>query len=663
MDQNLRVNELKKLLNLYSYEYHVLDNPSVTDQEYDRLMNELIALEKEYPALATTDSPSQRVGGSVLDKFVKVPHEIPMMSLSNVYNEEEVRDFDEKIRKEVGTGYSYVAELKIDGLSVSLRYDHGRFVRGATRGDGVIGEDITENIKKIPSIPLAIDYEKPLEVRGEIFMSKKAFNAINEEQVKEGIEPFKNPRNAAAGTIRQLDSRIVGKRKLDAFLYYLMDHEIVQNHYAALQKLSALRFKVNPETKYCPTIQDVLDFIKKVDGIRKELPYEIDGVVIKVNEFNLYEKIGTTAKSPKWATAYKFAPEEVITRLNGITFQIGRTGVITPVAEMDPVLVSGSVVARATLHNEDYCLDKDVRVGDYVVIRKAAEIIPEVVRVLFERRTGAEVPFKMIDHCPKCGEELMRKIGEADYYCTNPHCDAKKIEGLIHFASREAYNIDGLGEKAVIDFYNDGFLSDISDIFLLKDRFQELIRKEGFGMKSISNLMDAIEEAKGRNLDKLLFGLGIRHVGAKVAKIIAEKYESMDRLLTLSEEELLHTNDIGDVIAKSVAEYFQHPANRERIAKLTAYGLKMTYTSDKVKSATPFTGKTVVLTGTLAHYGRTEAQAIIERLGGNVSGSVSKKTDFILAGSEAGSKLEKGIALGIKIISETEFDQMIQKES
>lgn len=663
MEISERIQSLKQLLNQYNYEYYVLDNPSVTDQEFDRLMNELIDLEKRYPEYADPNSPTKRVGGMVVDKFVKVTHETPMMSLSNVYNETEVRDFDERIRKEIGNDFSYVTELKIDGLSVSLRYDHGRFVRGATRGDGVIGEDITENIKMIASIPLSIDYDHPIEVRGEIFMSKKAFQALNDEQMKDGVEPFKNPRNAAAGTIRQLDSRIVGKRKLDAFLYYLMDHEIVHNHYDALQKLKALRFKINPESKLCKNVDEVLDYIKKVDQIKKELPYEIDGVVIKVNDFKWYERIGYTAKSPKWATAYKFAPEEVITRLNGITFQIGRTGVITPVAEMDPVLVSGSVVARATLHNEDYCLDKDIRIGDYVVIRKAAEIIPEVVRVLPERRTGNEIPFKMIDRCPKCNDELIRKIGEADYYCTNPHCDAKKIEGIIHFASREAYNIDGLGEKVITDFYNDGFISDITDIFTLKDHFQELILKEGFGLKSITNLMDSIEESKKRNLDKLLFGLGIRHVGSKMAKILADKFTSIDRLLSITEEELIHTNDVGDVIAKSVAEYFAEPVNRERIAKLKEYGLQMTYTSDKVKEVTPFTGKTVVLTGTLSKYGRTEAQAIIERMGGNVSGSVSKKTDYILAGTEAGSKLEKGMALGITILSEAQFDEMIQKES
>ncbi|MDD3865449.1 MAG: NAD-dependent DNA ligase LigA [Candidatus Izemoplasmatales bacterium] len=662
MEPLKKINELKNLIDKCNYEYYVLDNPSLTDQEYDRMMNELLTLEKAFPEYATQDSPTKRVGGQAIEKFIKVAHSSPMMSLSNVYNEEELRDFDQRIKKEIGTNFSYVAEVKIDGLSVSLKYENGLLVRGATRGDGVYGEDITENVKTIPSIPLSIKFQGALEVRGEIFMSKKAFKALNVEQETLGLEPFKNPRNAAAGSIRQLDPKIVGKRKLDAFLYYLMDREIVDNHWDSLQKMKALTFKINSESERCQTIDAVWKYIAKIDSIRHNLSYDIDGVVIKVNEYRYYNQIGYTAKSPKWATAYKFAPEEMVTRLTGITFQIGRTGVVTPVAEMDPVLISGSVVARATLHNEDYCVEKDIRIGDYIVVRKAAEIIPEVVRCLFERRTGEERKFQMIDKCPKCGERLIRKSNEADYYCLNPNCDAKKIEGLIHFAARDAYDIDGLGEKAVIDFYNDGFLSDIADIFTLKERFQELILKEGFGLKSISNLMDGIEQSKQHNLDKLLFGLGIRHVGAKVAKIIAQKFISIDRLLTITEEDLLQTNDIGEVIAKSIVDYFQNPTNRDRLKKLTAYGLKMTYTADKITKTTSFTEKTVVLTGSLTNYSRSDAQTIIERLGGKVSASVSKKTDMILAGAEAGSKLDKGLALGIKIINEAEFEAMVNQE-
>lgn len=663
MDILQRMEELKNLLNRYSYEYYVLDDPSVTDQEFDSLMNELIALEKDHPDLATPDSPTKRVGGAVLDKFVKVRHPSPMMSLANVYNDDEVRDFDRKIRESAGLLYSYVAELKIDGLSVSLLYENGKLIRAATRGDGMVGEDITENVKTIHSIPLSIDHPGRLEVRGEIFMPRKAFDALNKEQDALGQEPFKNPRNAAAGTIRQLDPKIVGKRQLDAFIYYLMDRGIVHDQYSALQKLKALKFKINPESKLCSNIEEVIRYIKHVESLRHDLPYDTDGVVIKLNEFDLYERVGLTAKSPKWATAFKYPPEEVVTRLNGITFQIGRTGVVTPVAELDPVLVSGSVVSRATLHNEDYCKNKDIRIGDHVLVRKAAEIIPEVVRVLPERRTGTETEFFFDRFCPKCGQELVRKENEADYYCLNPDCDAKKIEQIIHFASRDAYDIDGLGEKAVIDFYNDGFLSDIADIFILKDRFQEIVLKEGFGVKSVSNLMEGIENSKKNNLDRLLFGLGIRHVGEKVAKIIAEKFPSLERLLSLTEEDLLHIPDIGGVIAKSVADYFADPSNRMRLAKLADRGLNMTYVSDKTSRITPFTGKTVVLTGTLERHGRSEAQALIERLGGNVSGSVSKKTDLIVAGVEAGSKLTKGRELGIKIIDEAEFENMLREES
>lgn len=661
MDIQKRAEELKALLNQYGYEYHVLDNPSVSDQEYDSLMNELIALEKDHPELASPDSPTKRVGGAVLDKFVKVRHSSPMMSLSNVYSDDEVRDFDRRIREAAGLVYSYVAELKIDGLSVSILYENGKLVRAATRGDGTIGEDITENVKTIHSIPLSIDYPGRLEVRGEIFMPRKAFDALNKEQEALGLELFKNPRNAAAGTIRQLDPKIVGKRQLDAFIYYLMDHEIVHDQYAALQRLKALKFKTNPETRLCSDVEEVIRFIRRVEPLRSDLAYDTDGVVIKLNEFGLYDKVGMTAKSPKWATAFKYPPAEVVTRLNGITFQIGRTGVVTPVAELDPVMVSGSVVSRATLHNEDYCKNKDIRIGDHVVIRKAAEIIPEVVKVLPERRSGTENEFFFNQFCPKCGQKLVRKENEADYYCLNPDCDAKKIEQLIHFASRDAYDIDGLGEKAVIDFYNDGFLSDIADIFLLKDRFQEIVLKEGFGIKSVTKLMEGIENAKKNNMDRLLFGLGIRHVGEKVAKIIAEKFPSLESLLSLTEDDLLRIPDIGGVIAKSVADYFADPVNRARLAKLADQGLNMTFVSDKTSRLTPFSGKTVVLTGTLERHGRSEAQAIIERLGGNVSGSVSKKTDLIIAGSEAGSKLTKGRELGIQIIDETEFENMLRE--
>jgi DNA ligase (NAD+) len=662
MDIKQRIDEIKRLLNQYNYEYYALDNPSVSDYEYDRLLNELILLENENPELSTEDSPTKRVGGIAIDKFVKVEHKSQMLSLSNVFNEEDLRDFDAKIKKEVSK-YSYVAELKIDGLSVALHYDNGLLKLAATRGDGIIGEDVTVNVKTIKSIPLSIPYFDPIEVRGEVYMSKKAFENANIERISQNEEPFKNPRNAAAGTLRQLDSKVVGKRKLDAFIYYLMNRDLKPLHSDALNLLKTFGFKVNPLTKECKSIEEVIDYVNHVATIRHDLPYEIDGVVIKVNELNLYQKIGYTAKSPKWATAYKFPAEEVITHLNAITFQIGRTGVITPVAELDPVDVSGSVVRRATLHNEDYCLDKDIRLGDDVIIRKAGEIIPEVVRTMPERRTGHEVLFRMIENCPKCDSKLVRKPGEADYYCLNPHCEAKKIEGLIHFASRDAYNIEGLGEKVVTELFNDGYLSTIADIFRLKDYRLELMSKEGFGQKSIDNLLQAIETSKNNNLDKLLFGLGIRHVGQKIAKTLAKQHPSIELLKQATVESLIEIDDIGEAIALSLVSYFDDETNVELINDLSMLGLNMQYRSSAKGGVTVFTGKTVVLTGTLNHYSRNEAAKVIEDLGGKVSSSVSKNTDFILAGSEAGSKLAKGIELGVKILSEEEFIDMTSEES
>jgi len=657
-----RIEEIKRLLNQYSYEYYALDNPSVSDAEFDRLLNELIALEEANPMFVTADSPTKRVGGVVIDRFQKVTHASPMLSLANVYNEDELKDFDMRVAKEVKQ-YTYVAELKIDGLSIALHYEDGRLKLAATRGDGTIGEDVTENVKTIKSIPLSIPYAGKLEVRGEVYMSKKAFADANIEKQALGEEPFKNPRNAAAGTLRQLDSKVVGKRKLDCFVYYLMNRELTKTHSEALSKLKNLGFKINPETKSCQSIQEVIDFIRNVAIIRHDLPYDIDGVVIKVNELELYPKIGYTAKSPKWATAYKFPAEEVITRLKGITFQIGRTGVITPVAELEPIDISGSTVSRATLHNEDYCVEKDIHVGDNVLVRKAGEIIPEVVRCIIEDRNGTEVPFKMITHCPKCGSELVRKLGEADHYCLNPDCDAKKIEGLIHFASRDAYNIDGLGEKVITELYNDGYLSTIADIFTLKEHTLELMNKEGFGQKSVENLLSAIETSKANNLDKLIFGLGIRHVGQKIAKTIAKQHPSMEQLRHSTIESLNDIDAIGDAIATSIVEYFNAPANQRLMDTLFDLGINMDYRSSAKNKQTVFTGKTVVLTGTLEKFSRNEAAKMIEDLGGKVSSSVSKNTDYIVAGSEAGSKLAKGLELGVAILDESAFTKLLNEES
>jgi len=658
MDDKNRIIELRDTLKKANYEYYVLDNPAMSDYDFDMLLKELQDLENKYPELVTKDSPTQRVGGEVSSKFNKVTHDRQMLSLGNLFSEEEAIDFDSKINKVV-SDYTYTADLKIDGLSVSLKYKNGYLERAATRGNGVIGEDITENVKTIRSIPLKIDYLEDLEVRGEIFISKANFDKINQSRLENNLDLFKNPRNAAAGTVRQLDPKIVAKRNLDAYIHYMVADNEVKNHYEALMFLQKLGFKVNNQTKRCSNIEEVIGFIKKIEEIRFDLPYEIDGVVLKVNEFDLYNKIGYTAKYPKWGIAYKFKAEEVETTLNEIRFQIGRTGVVKPVAELEPVMISGSLVSRATLHNEDFCKDRDIHIKDHVIVRKAGEIIPEVLRVVPEKRNGDEIEFKMISNCPICDSELVRKSGESDYYCLNVHCDAKHMEGLIHFASREAYNIDGLGESIVTDLYNDGYIKDIADIFKLDLFYDDLIKREGFGEKSINKLLDAIEACKSNNLDKLIFGLGIRHVGSKVSKILVEEINSLNDFYNQTIEDLLAIDDIGAAIANSVVTYFSNEKNQKMLNRLVESGLNVEYKSSKTAEETFFTNKTVVLTGTLLEFSRKEAKTIIENLGGNVSSSVSKKTDYILLGESPGSKYQKGLDLGVKILSEEEFKTKI----
>jgi DNA ligase (NAD+) len=658
MNANVRIQELRELLNRYNYEYYILDNPTVTDSEFDKLMQELKNLESKNPELITPDSPTQRVGGEVSEKFVKVEHDIPMLSLDNVFSYEELRSFDKKIKKVV-KDYTYTADLKIDGLSVSIKYENGYYKRAATRGNGVIGEDITENVKTIQSVPLKIDLQDDVEVRGEIYLSKKSFERINKEKLENGEEPFKNPRNAAAGSIRQLDPKIVAKRRLDAFIYYGYGLN-ENNHFKIIEKLRSLGFKVNKNTVYCETIEEVIGFIEKVSEMKYDLEYEIDGVVIKVNELDLYEQIGYTSKFPKWATAFKFPAEEVETVLETIDFQIGRTGVVKPVAKLKPVMISGSLVSRATLHNEDFVNDRNIHIKDHVVVRKAGEIIPEVLRVVNEKRTGNEIPFKMIERCPVCDSLLERKDGEADYYCLNPNCEAKHLEGLIHFASREVYNIDGLGEAILTELYNDGYVKNIADIFKLVDYREELVKKERFGEKSVENLINAIEESKKNNLDKLLFGLGIRHVGAKTAKVLAQNYNNISSLFDAEVEELESIKDIGNTTATSVYQYFHDKNNVELINSLQALGVNTEYNDERQTESTVFTAKTVVLTGTLSNYSRNEAKAIIEKMGGNVSSSVSVKTDYVLVGDSPGSKYDKAITLGVKVITEEEFINMIK---
>ena len=660
MDIKKRVEELTNILNDANYKYYVLDEPTITDQEYDKYLRELEELEQKYKEFARDDSPTKRVGGEVLDSFKKVTHKIPMMSLSDVFSESEVVNFDERIKKE-GIRPQYVCELKIDGLSVSLLYEHGKLVRAATRGDGVVGEDITHNVKTIKSVPLTLNEDIDIEVRGEIYMSKKSLEKVNLERIKNGEKPLQNARNGAAGSIRQLDSKVAAKRGLDVWIYHLpnpLDYGI-HTHYEALEFMKKLGFKTNPNNRLVNNINEVLEFISEKNAERKSLPYDIDGIVIKVNNIDQQQELGFTAKYPKWATAYKFPAEEVLTRLNDIIFTVGRTGQITPNAVLDPVIVMGSTIARATLHNENYIKEKDLRIGDIVSIRKAGDVIPEVVEVKKERRTGNEKNFEMIHNCPICGTTLVKKEGQVDYFCLNEHCPTRKIECLIHFAERDAMNIDGLGEKIMEDFFNFSFIRTIPDIYLLQTHREDLTRLEGYGEKSVTKLLEAIEKSKSNSLEKLLFGLGIPHVGSKTAKIIASHYHNIDNIIKATLEDLSSINDIGEIIAKSIVDYFQKEDNKIIIERLKQYGINMNYLGQKIIKDETFYGKTFVLTGTMTEYKRDEAKNLIENYGGKTSSSVSKKTDVVIAGAEPGSKYDKAVELGITIWSEEDFKKNI----
>jgi DNA ligase (NAD+) len=652
-----RMEELINIINKANYEYYVLANPSISDQEYDRYMQELMRLEQQYPELIREDSPTHRVGGEAIDEFKKVTHEIPMLSLGNVFNESEIINFDTRIKKEVSNP-KYVCELKIDGLSVSLLYKDGKLVRGATRGNGVIGEDITHNVKTIKTIPLTLNENIDIEVRGEIYMSKESFERLNEERRNNNEELFANPRNAAAGSARQLDSKIAASRKLDCFIYHLpnaLDFNI-SSQFDSLQYLKKLGLNTNPHSKRVNNIDELLEYIDYWTKNRDTLPYEIDGIVIKLDDINDQQKLGFTAKSPKWATAYKFPAMEVLTKLKDIVFTVGRTGQVTPNAVLEPVRVAGSLVSRATLHNADYVIEKDIKIGDIVIVKKAGDVIPEVVSPKVERRTGEEIDFVMTETCPICHSKLIRKEQEAAYYCTNVHCDAKKIEGLIHFVSRNAMNIEGFGERIIEDFYNMDYLKDFTDFYTLGEYKDELMELEGFGEKSINNLLTSIENSKNNSLERLLFALGIRHVGSKTAKILAKHFKNMDDLIKVTEEELLSIKDIGDVIAKSIVEYFKEDKNLEIINRLKDLGLNMKYLgSNEEINNEEFGNKTFVLTGTLLSITREEAKEKIENLGGIVTNSVSKKTDVVIVGEKPGSKYDKAIELNIPIWNEEEF--------
>ena len=662
-EAKLRAEEITKTIERWSYEYYVLDNPSVPDSEYDKLMNELIAIEKQFPELVTPLSPTQRVGGTVLDEFQKIRHKRMMLSLGNAFNDDDLRDFDKKIRDVLGVDkVEYMCEMKIDGLAMSLDFSDGKINYAATRGDGTEGEDVTNNVLTIHSIPTRVDEARPFEVRGEVYMPKKTLDMLNKAREEKGEPLLANARNAAAGSIRQLDSSVAASRKLEAYWYYLVNADELgfKKHSDALNYIQKIGFRTNPERRICKGIEEVLAYVSEYTEKRQSLAYDIDGIVIKVNDITMYDVLGYTAKTPKWAIAYKFPPEEVITKLEDIIFTVGRTGKITPNAVITPTRVAGSVISRATLHNEDFVKDKDLKIGDYIIIRKAGDVIPEVVRPLPERRNGTETDFVMIDKCPVCGAPLVRK--DAMHFCTSPTCPAKQIEGIIHFASRNAMDIDTMGEKVSEEFFNEGLISDIPSIFDLWKKRDEIIGREGWQEKSVDNLLNAIEQSKSNSLERLLFGLGIKEVGEKMAKTLSKKYLVLDAFLNLTQEELLTIPDVGPVLASSIYTFFHEPKNLEMIENLREKGLNFEYLGKKeVTTDSPFCGKICVLTGTLSKYGRKEATELLENLGAKVSGSVSSKTDYVIYGEEAGSKLDKAHALGIKTLNEEEFEELLQK--
>lgn len=654
----LRMDELIDIINEASIKYYVDDNPSITDQEYDDYYNELLKLEEKYPDLKRSDSPTLRVGGKVVDKFEKVTHESPMLSFDDIFNEDEIVLFDERIKKTCPNA-TYTLEPKMDGLSGSLLYEKGVLKRAATRGDGLIGENITHNVETIKSVPLKLNKELDIEVRGEIYMSKASFEKCNKEKEKRGENLFANPRNAAAGSVRQLDSKIAAKRNLDFMAYFIPnpDKYGIKTQSESLAFLKELGFKTNYNLNgLAKNINDIINYIDDLGSKRSNLLFEIDGVVLKVNSLEDEAKLGFTERVPRWGIAYKFPAEEVLTTLKEIKFTVGRTGKITPNALFSPVHVAGSVISKATLHNEDYCLDKDVRVGDVISIRKAGDVIPEVVEVKKERRTGKEVPFKMIENCPMCASKLVKE--DANYFCKNDLCPARKMEGLIHFASRNTMNIDGLGERIIEDFYNMGFIKSISDIYLLSNHKEDLIELEGFGEKSVNNLLESIENSKNNSLEKVLFALGIRHVGKKTAKILAKRYKNIDNIINVNIDELTNVNDIGEIIAKSVKTYFEDPLNLKLIEDLKKLGLNFEYKNDS--SDDTLSGMTFVLTGTLEKYKREELTKILEDKGAKVTSSVTKKTTGVIVGDKPGSKYDKALKLGVKIYKEEDVLNIIK---
>ena len=654
-----RYDELIKLIEKANVEYYTLDNPSVTDREYDNWMSELLDIEEKYPELKRKDSPSEKIGGEVIGEFQKVTHKHPMFSIADVFNEAEIVAFDERIRKEFPNP-SYVCELKIDGLAVSLTYEKGIFKSAATRGNGTIGEDITHNVKTIKTIPLRLTEPVDIELRGEIYMPKKSFEKLNEERAKNGEPLFQNPRNAAAGSIRQLDSSIAKSRNLDAFLYHVPETKR-QTHYEALMDLKHLGFIVNPNIRLVHNVNEILEYIEEWTEKRDSLPYEIDGIVIKVNDIHMQKELGNTAKYPKWVIAYKFPAEEVKSKLTDIVCTVGRTGLITPNAVFEPIKIMGSTVRRATLHNREYIKEKNLFIGDTILVRKAGDVIPEVVGPVINERTGNEKEFIMPDTCPICNAKLIATLSGIDLKCPNDKCPARNIESLIHYTDRKAMNIDGLGERIIEDFYNMGIITKLIDIYNLKDRREELIELEGFGPKSVDNLLDSIEKSKHNSLEKFLFAIGIKGIGEKNAKLIAKKYLTLDNLANASFEELNNIPDIGPILAKSITEFFKNEDNMKVIEDLKNVNVNMTYLGKQTNESSFLNGKRIGVTGTLENYTRDQIQEIIEENGGLWSSSVTKKTSAVLVGTNPGSKYDKAKELNIPIWSEQDFQKMLEE--
>ena len=659
-----RIKELREQINYHNYRYYVLDSPEITDAEYDKLMRELIALEKKFPELITPDSPSQRVGGEPLPYFERVTHREPMISLADAFDEGELRDFHRRVTETVGDNVEYVVELKIDGLAISLTYENGLLATAATRGDGVVGENVTQNVKTIKSVPLRLRVppEKTpaiIEVRGEVYLSKEGFKKLNEEREEAGLAPFANPRNAAAGSIRQLDPKITAQRPLSTFMYALGYVEGIEftTHLEVLEYYKECGFRVNEHIRLFDNFDDVVNYCMSWQEKRHSLPYEIDGMVIKVNSLEFQRILGSTAKTPRWAIAYKFPAEQKESVIKDIIVTVGRTGVLTPNAVLTPVRIAGSTVSKATLHNEDYIKEKDIRIGDHVIVQKAGDIIPEVVAVIKEKRTGNEKEFKMPTHCPECGAEVIRLPDEVAYRCTGVACPAQIRRRIIHFASRDAMDIRGLGPAIVSLLLSANLIKDPSDLYFLKK--EDLVSLERMGEKSASNLIEAIQNSKKQPLNRLIYALGIPLIGSKASLTLAQEFKTMDRLQNATHEELTQIPEIGDKMAQSIIAFFAQEQTKRMIQRLKEAGVNMTY--EEKAGPKPLENLTFVLTGALEKYSRAEAQAIIESLGGNVTSSVSKKTDYAVVGKDPGSKYTKALELGVKILNEEEFEELISK--